>query len=483
MITRRRTIEGIEWNQTDIGGLRFAVVNREGAFRVHELYIDLDIRNRPTVNVTAPTGLLDVPQPEVQWTPTINDGQTQTRYQVRMYTEAQYMAVGFNPDTTTPLQDSGQLSGTAAKWVPKAPLTGSEYYRAYVRVAKEFNDRDWWSDWSYAQFRINQAPAMAVQTYPVSSLAIDRSVTQRLEWLFQDADVPAGDFQTRYQIRYRPVGNPVWITLPAVVSGNTFNDMIGGTFEESLYEWEVMVWDKFGVPSLWSSPAIFTAIDPLDPVFVEPLDLELVAGSPFPVSWTFAGTQQAFQVRKLADDDGEPNPNVPYYNSGIIPSHDIRTIDVPFLVDARREHVQVRVKRLGGFSPWASVSIHTQFAAPPDALITSVAVSFDEAKITIICENQVDGAWAAWDPPAVANDLYRKINGQLDSEAIRIASDLPLNFTYEDFRVASYVNYTYQVRARTDENGYSSSPWSEAASIMLLYPGTAVYPANTQFPA
>lgn len=120
---------------------------------VAEVYLDVVYATQPAVDVTAPSGTVsDTSSPTVTWSYTPgDDGATQARYQLKVFTEAQYTAGGFNPSTTTAVYDSGEVLGADVSHVA-GPLPNDTTMRAYVRAAQTINGAAHWSDWDYVGF-------------------------------------------------------------------------------------------------------------------------------------------------------------------------------------------------------------------------------------------------------------------------------------------------------------------------------------------
>ncbi len=110
---------------------------------------------RPTTTVTVGGTITDTNLPAVSWANTLDsDGGAQTKYRVRLYTEAQYTDPSFNPNSeapTPPFEDSGIVSSAAASWTPTRPQPDGTY-RAYVAVAQTVNGTDHWSDLTWPHY-------------------------------------------------------------------------------------------------------------------------------------------------------------------------------------------------------------------------------------------------------------------------------------------------------------------------------------------
>lgn len=158
--------DGNSWDQSRIDALRADVIEyKDDSDRgyIYELYIDVDVASQPTISVTAPTGTItSSATPEVQWTYTDPDAaDPQAFYQVRVFTSAQYGAVGFDPATSDAIWESGQVgSSELGAFISDPQLSGT--YRAYARVAKSINGQPFWSDWGYSGFVLNLTPPPTV---------------------------------------------------------------------------------------------------------------------------------------------------------------------------------------------------------------------------------------------------------------------------------------------------------------------------------
>jgi len=149
---------GLAWTQTDIDNLRVKVTEYQDSTdisEVYELFIDVDIVSEPTVSVTNPNGsITTTASPEVIWTFTDTDGDTQSFYQIKVFTAAQYGAGGFDPETSTSTYDSGVI-GSADTNDVIGTLLANATYRAYMKVGKTVNNAPFYSDWAFSGFVIN----------------------------------------------------------------------------------------------------------------------------------------------------------------------------------------------------------------------------------------------------------------------------------------------------------------------------------------
>lgn len=171
---------GGAWTQAAIDGVGVQIDDYApaGADRgyIYEMYVDVDIVTQPTTTVSAPTGTITTTsRPAVTWAYSDIDSDPQTYYQLRVFTSAQYGAVGFNVETTTPFWDSGELAGNVTS-ASIAALLVNGTYRVYVRTAKTVSSAPYWSSWAYSQFTVNVSPPTA-PTLTLNHVANEGRVT------------------------------------------------------------------------------------------------------------------------------------------------------------------------------------------------------------------------------------------------------------------------------------------------------------------
>lgn len=107
----------------------------------------------PVVVATAPTDpVTTTSRPPVTWTYSDAEGAAQESYETKIFTAAQYGALGFDPATSTPEWTSGvQASSGARSATPTVDLTHGVTYRAYVRASQAGGQ---WSAWSFILFTV-----------------------------------------------------------------------------------------------------------------------------------------------------------------------------------------------------------------------------------------------------------------------------------------------------------------------------------------
>lgn len=171
-----KTIEptGQAWDQTYVDNLQVRIHSASATTpHYYALYVDLEWDAQPTVAVTAPTGTSTITKPTVAWTFADAENLDQSRYEVALFTSAQYGVAGFDPSTSPALYRSGEkLGGIKSFEIPLG--IGNGTYRAYVRAAHEMPaGAPYYSPWSYSQFVVDvdapHAPAVVTTPEPEDS--------------------------------------------------------------------------------------------------------------------------------------------------------------------------------------------------------------------------------------------------------------------------------------------------------------------------
>lgn len=183
-IVERSASAAVSLTQTQLDALVFSAYMFGSAdLRVYEVTATLTYVAQPSTTVTAvsPDPYTASTLVPIAWTNTLDaDGGDQTRYEIKVFTDAQYGAGGFDPDTSTPYYTSGEVVSASAG-ADVGPLENGDTYRAYVRVAQTVNGALHWSDWAYDQFTMDVDTA-DVDT--VTAVATDASglITITVEW-------------------------------------------------------------------------------------------------------------------------------------------------------------------------------------------------------------------------------------------------------------------------------------------------------------
>lgn len=170
-----------EISVTDIDGLQVvcSALDSTGLAAVTEIVVNVDYRNKATVALTNPNPgagsfttatIAPLVGHVINWSfdaTNSNDAKfSQKKFQVKIFDQATAEGGGFDPDTSTPVYDSGEVKSSLTSheyddWssgVAVARLTANTNYYAYVRAAQDFYGEDWWSDWTSARMKTETLP-------------------------------------------------------------------------------------------------------------------------------------------------------------------------------------------------------------------------------------------------------------------------------------------------------------------------------------
>lgn len=222
--------DGSAWDQDRIDGLRAQIADlATGAdlSNVYELFFDIETTARPTVTVSNPAGTITLTsKPECSWSYADADGSDQDYYRVRVFTDAEYGAGGFDPGTSECVWDSGEVASTDNTVTIDEHLL-DDTYRAYVKVAKTVSGMTFWSDWAYSGFVLNTTPP----TVPTVSTTFD-AVNNRVEVTVTGASI-SGVFDSQvFQIQRSDDAGVTWADI---VGGTAV--VVGGSSSSVLYDY------------------------------------------------------------------------------------------------------------------------------------------------------------------------------------------------------------------------------------------------------
>jgi len=242
------------------------------------------------------------------------------------------------------------------------------------------------------------SPYAPVTTTPSAGATIDRGVSNRFSWVHFDAN---GDPQATYSMRYRMTGATEWTTV-ADSTSNQYRDVAAGTFAIADYEWQVATADAGGLMSDWSASGFFTSRDdPTPPVITAPTSGSVAGPTPVTLSWT-TPEQDAYQWRRVADASGSPAGGTVYEDSGTVVSDGTRATEVLFPTNLRTEWIQLRVRKAGLWSTWASTRQVVNYTPPA---VPTVALAMDPFTASLLV-TITDPTPTGNQPPVAYHDVY-----------------------------------------------------------------------------
>lgn len=243
----------------------------------------------------------------------------------------------------------------------------------------------------------NVAPYAPTLTAMEGGASYDNGVANRARWEF--ADPNAFDSQSAASVRYRLVGAGSWTTV-AVGSPNSWYDFAAGLAAGG-YEWQAAVTDALGLTGPWSTSGFFTMVDGLPGLSITAPVNGGTVGAVDTIVWS-TPNQDSYQLRRVGDDDGDPDPTTVYFDTGEVLSSSTRDLELAFDVNNRVEHLQVRVKFEDLWSEWASVEVDVSFTpvpAPSFVLVPDVG----SGSLMVVISNPASGED---EQAAVYNDVF-----------------------------------------------------------------------------
>lgn len=285
--------------------------------------------------------------------------------------------------------------------------------------------------WSYKQ---NEPPTAPTPRTLLGGVTVSTGGKNRASWTFNDPNV--GDSQSAFNFYYRVVGDTSWTTVTKTTP-NPWYDFDAGTLDPADYEWQVEVYDAAGEISPRTTSALFTAADPPDgPSVTYPINGQAVEQLET-VVWS-APAQDSYQLRRIADDAGDPDPSTVYFDTGEVAETLTRSLAVEFDVNDRFEHVQVRVKFSSLWSEWVGVQVDVSYTPPPTPTFTVYPDATTGSLLVMIANPAPVGD----EPPAAYNDVYVNDGAGLE----RKASEIATNAGWRHWTPRSGRDYTGSVR-------------------------------------
>ena len=131
----------------------WSVASRDNGGKTGPYAADFSVTSgqAPSVSVSTPVGTqTTITRPVVAWTYSDQQNDPQATFQVKIFTETQYSAGGFDPLASTAVYNSTEIASSIARsQQPNVDLLNGGTYRAYVRVSQAGPQ---YSGWAFGQF-------------------------------------------------------------------------------------------------------------------------------------------------------------------------------------------------------------------------------------------------------------------------------------------------------------------------------------------
>lgn len=238
--------------------------------RIYEITLTTTYIEKPSLTIDAPSADFEYTEsnaPVISWTPELDDdrgSQPQTGRIVKIFTETEAAAGGFDPDAGTPVfeyearYDNG--GATTLDVANPAGATGTtlanDAYRVYVRIAQTVNGEYHWGDYVSQRFRINVSAPEAPSIVATPS---DDDAWIRLDLTEDNSPVITDVLQTQ---RSADAG-ATWTDLPTARGGGLTRtgradtaveyDWLAGNGQEMLYRVRAGAYFNGGTDTVWSA--------------------------------------------------------------------------------------------------------------------------------------------------------------------------------------------------------------------------------------
>lgn len=262
----------------------------------------------------------------------------------------------------------------------------------------------------------NQPPYAPPLTGPASGAPVNLAITQRLSFTFADPDV--GDSLSKFDIQWSSDGGTSWTTVTRITP-YAFWDADPATFPAGTITWHARCYDAVGTVGPYSADSSFTAATtPGVPTITAPTSGSTISTPTATVTWS-TPSQTNYQVRKVDDATG----TTVYYDSGDVLDAATRSVVLAFPVNARWEHIQVKIKAAGLWSSYVDCRVWVNYDPP---MVPTIVVTTDPttATIRVAVTNPTPTGGA---PATSYNDIY--VSSPLDPE-YRAATLVPPNSTW-----------------------------------------------------
>lgn len=227
-------ISEVSYSDAELDGAQLTVQAVSAPITVYEAYVDVVYVTQPSVAVTT-DGDPDSNLPYVNLAATVDpDGGAVTWHEIKVFAQADYSAVGFDPATSTPTATTGVAAGSGERWQVPSPLPDGTW-RAYARVAQTVNGVTHWGAWAYDEFTVVAnppgEPAVAI---------VDEGASGRIAIVITPA--ATGEAADYFQIERFDPASGVFHPVRTTLGGGRVQAVAGGS--TTAYDYEAPAGDS-----------------------------------------------------------------------------------------------------------------------------------------------------------------------------------------------------------------------------------------------
>lgn len=326
LLTAIPTRPDIPWTHALLDGLQLTIWSRIST-QYYSAWVVVTTTTTGTVDVTAPTGTITDRGPTITWSYAPTQSR-QSRALVKVFTDAQYGAGGFDAFADAPVAQ-GDISGTAASWRVYVPAgVGTEgrgsplpddTYRAYVWVQDSGVNE--WIGPDYIGFTVSDP----VNTPTLVTPADGASTTTGTPTLI--ATQTAQDGGARVKLEFQVASEETFTNdLQTVIEDDTSlrtsgtgSVVVPTALAQGSWNWRARSVDEYGTTGAWATLRTFVvAHTPSSSNWTPSLGASVAYTGDVALTWTFTDpwsgdSQSAYQVRGWAGSD----PGTLIFDSGV----------------------------------------------------------------------------------------------------------------------------------------------------------------------
>ena len=320
---------------------------------------------------------------------------------------------------------------------------------------------------THTQQSLSYAPFTPTWVSPINGQPADVGLGLLLDWTFSDPDPTDSqkDFAISRQIgagalAYFRASDSTWQVAEVQNASGTSSRTLAaawGVHTDAVHTYKAKVWDQANVASAYSDAMAVTPSTPVNPTITAPTPAQVITGDQVTITWTVA-EQTAWRVELLTnpgavltfDTGWAPNSLVPGTPSQL--SYTVPTI----LADNSGWTLRLTTRNTEGL---ASTPVTVNFTVDYIAPATPTLVATAQPALGVIRIVITNPAPSGGQPAIADNDVYRRRTGDAAS-AIRIATGVANNGTYDDWQAVAGVAYEYQILANGVNGTSTAGAWT-----------------------